>query len=161
MSKQPLTDLQRRTFFMALRPAAQEAGECPETYRKRILKEELGVEHMAEVGRSGDFDKLMSRIWQDRGDYCRALEYSTASIGRLRYMIVAAAKRIVEAKPDYAGDVYDYIAGVMHQSRMVADRPPRAWAARLADESAWLDFTVADLKRVLMMLNAHISRRAR
>ena len=49
MSKQSLTPLQRKAFFMALRPAAQEVGEEPEVYRKRILNEELGVEHLGEV----------------------------------------------------------------------------------------------------------------
>ena len=38
-----LTPLQRRTLFMAIRPAAQEVGDDPESYRRRILREELGV----------------------------------------------------------------------------------------------------------------------
>ena len=98
--KKPLTPLQRRLFFMVIRPAAQEVGADLEEYRKRILKEELGVEHMSDVGNTGDFDKLMSRIYQDCGDYARALEYSTGSVSRLAHLAVKAAERIVAAKPD-------------------------------------------------------------
>ena len=75
----PLTPLQRKALFMGIRPAAIEVGEDPEVYRKRILKEELGVEHLDEVSRNGGFDKLMSRIWADRGDYERAISYSKGS----------------------------------------------------------------------------------
>ena len=60
-----LTPLQRKALFMGIRPAAIEVGEDPEVYRKCILKEELGVEHLDEVSRNGGFDKLMSRIWAD------------------------------------------------------------------------------------------------
>ena len=158
MSKQSLTPLQRRAFFMALRPAALEVGEDPEPYRKRILKEELGVEHLGEVNRTGDFDKLMARLWSDRGDYVRALDYSMGSLTRLRHLVVAAAERIVAAKGDWTGTAYDYIAGVMHQCGMAQGRPSIV-AARLGSESGWLDFTEPQIKRLLMMLNAHLSRR--
>ena len=157
MSKQSLTPLQRKAFFMALRPAAQEVGEEPEVYRKRILNEELGVEHLGEVSRNGDFDKLMARLWSDRGDYVRALGYSMGSLTRLRHLIVSAAERVVAAKGDWSGTAYDYIAGVMHQSGMAKGRPS-ILAARLASESGWLDFTEPQLKRLLMMLNTHIRR---
>ena len=155
-----LTPIQRRLFFMALRPAAQEVGEEPEAYRRRVLQEELGVEHLAEVSRGGDFDKLMSRIWADRGEYSRALEYSLGSFSRIKHLIVTAAERIVASKPDWHGTVYDYIAGVMQQSRMVEMRQVRVMASRLATDDGWLDFTEPQLKRLLMMLNTHIRRRS-
>ena len=157
--KKPLTPLQRRLFFMAIRPAAQEVGADLEECRKRILKEELGVEHMSDVGKTGDFDKLMSRIYQDRGDYARALEYSTGSVSRLAHLAVKAAERIVAAKGDWSGTAYDYIAGVMHQSGMAKGRPS-ILAARLASESGWLDFTEPQLKCLVMMLNTHVRRRS-
>ena len=83
----PLTPLQRKALFLGIRPAAIEVGEEPEAYRRRILKEELGVEHLGEVSRNGGFDKLMSRIWADRGDYERALSYSKGSSVRLVHLI--------------------------------------------------------------------------
>lgn len=157
MSKQSLTPVQRRTFFVALRPAAIEVGEDPEVYRKRILKEELGVEHLGEVSRNGGFDKLMSRIWADRGDYDQAAKYAISNLKRLRYRVVSAARRIVAAKDDWTGTAYDYIAGVMIQCGMAQGRPSVV-ASELLSESGWLRFNELQLKRLLMMLNTHLGR---
>ena len=157
MSKQSLTPLQRKAFFMALRPAAQEVGEDPEAYRKRILNEELGVEHLGEVSRNGDFDKLMARLWSDRGDYERASDYAISNLKRLRHLVVSAAKRIVAAKDDWTGTAYDYIAGVMIQCGMAQGRPSVV-ASKLLSKFGWLEFNELQLKRLLMMLNTHIRR---
>ncbi len=146
---------------MGLRPAAREVGEEPEAYRRRILQQELGVEHLSAVNRRGDFDRLMSRIWQDRGDYGRALAYERGSFSRLRHLIVRAAERIVAATPEYRRSAYSYIAAVMHQCGMLAERPTQAYTDRLVASSAWVDFTEPQLRRLLMMLNTHISRRAK
>ena len=153
----PLTQLQRKALFMGIRPAAIEVGEDPEVYRKRILKEELGVEHLDEVSRNGGFDKLMSRIWADRGDYDQAAKYAISNLKRLRYRVVSAARRIVAAKDDWTGTAYDYIAGVMIQCGMAQGRPSVV-ASELLSESGWLRFNELQLKRLLMMLNTHLGR---
>ncbi len=158
MKKPTLTPLQRRAFFMGLRPAAQEVGEDPEAYRKRILREELGVEHMRDVDRGSGYDKLMSRIWQDRGDYERALDYARGSFSRLKHLIVGAAQKIVERKPDYHGSAFDYIVGTMFRAKMI-DREPNVYdAERLARDANWAHFSEQQLKYLLMMLNAHLGR---
>ena len=154
-----MTSSQRRTFFLELRVAAREVGEEPEAYRKRIMMEELGVEHLAEVSRGTGFDRLMSRVWTDRGDYVMALDYAQGSFSRLRHLIVSAAERIVASRPDWQGSAYDYLAGVMHQCGMLKDRPTRAWTDRLVSESGWLDFTEPQMRRLLMMLNTYVRRR--
>lgn len=154
----PLTQLQRKAFFMGIRPAAIEVGEDPEAYRRRILKEELGVEHLGEVSRNGGFDKLMSRILADRGDYDKAAKYAISNLKRLRYLVVSAARRIVAAKDDWTGTAYDYIAGVMIQCGMAQGRPSVV-ASELLSESGWLRFNELQLKRLLMMLNTHLGRK--
>jgi len=158
MKKPTLTPLQRKAFFMGLRPAALEAGEDPEIYRKRILREELGVEHMSEVDRGSGFDKLMSRIWQDRGDYERASEYARGSFSRLKHLIVGAAQKIVERKPDYHGSAFDYIVGTMFQAKMLDHEPNVFDSERLARDANWMKFSEQQLKHLLMMLNAHLGR---
>lgn len=163
MSKQShsLTPLQRRTFFRALRPAAVECGEKPEEYRKRVLMEELGVESLSEVSRGSGFDRIMTRVCNDSGDYATALRYSMGTFSRLKMLIVSAAKRIVAAKPDWHGTVWNYISGVMHNSGMVKDCETRDLAVRLESDSGWMDFTEDQLKRLLMMLNAQVHRNQR
>ena len=156
----PLTPLQRRLFFMALRPASKEVGLEPEAYRRRILQEELGVDSLSDVSRVGDFDKLMSRIWTDRGDYERALSYSMSSFSRVKYLIVKAAERIVAQKPDWRGSAYDYIAGVMRQSGMIPANTPRIFCDKLVSDAGWLDFSEDQMKRLLMMLNTQVRRQS-
>ena len=152
-----LTPLQRKALFMGIRPAAIEVGEDPEVYRKRILKEELGVEHLDEVSRNGGFDKLMSRIWADRGDYERALSYSKGSEVRLVHLIVDAAKKIVAASPDYDGNEYQYVVGVMVQSKMFKTLPSTEPAAFI-HEMNFGYYTEGQLKSLLVMLNAYLGR---
>jgi len=152
-----LTPLQRKALFMGIRPAAIEVGEDPEVYRKRILKEELGVEHLDEVSRNGGFDKLMSRIWADRGDYERALSYSKGSEVRLVHLIVDAAKKIVAASPDYDGNEYQYVVGVMAQSKMF-ERLPGTEPAVFMHEMCYGYYKEEQLKSLLVMLNAYLGR---
>jgi hypothetical protein len=151
-----LTESQRRTFFAAIRPAAAEVGENVDDYRHQILHEELGVDSLSEVSRGAGFDKLMARIWRDRGDYAQALKYSQQSMTRVRYLLVDLATRIVRAN-GHSGTPYAYLAGVMVQAKMV-EGPVSKWAERLPNESAWLDFTEPQLRRLLMMLNTYIRR---
>lgn len=152
----PLTNCQRKTFFSLVRSAAAELGEEPETYRKRILREELGVEHMADVSRTDGFDKLMTRLWQDLGDYERASAYVGGSLIRLKHLIVAAAAEIVSKAGK--GTALDYIAGVMFRSGLIATKPSKAWAESLASEGTWMAFSEREVRALLMMLNAHLAR---
>ena len=155
----PLTQLQRKAFFMGIRPAAIEVGEDPEVYRKRILKEELGVEHLSAVSRGDGFDKLMSRIWADRGDYERALSYAQGSLIRLRHLCVQAARQILAASPEPPRSTpYEYIAGAMSRARLVDEKPTKCFAESLASVESWARFSPADVKALLMMLNVHLSR---
>lgn len=53
MAKPGLTNAQRHILFAAVRKAAAELGEASsEAYRKRVMAEELGVEHLCDVSRS-------------------------------------------------------------------------------------------------------------
>ena len=160
MGTRPLSAMQRRTLFAYLRPAAIEVGEDPESYRKRILREELQVEHLSEVSRGDGFDKLMSRICQDSGDFERAIVYAQGSLKRLKHLCVQAARQILAAAPEQPtrSTPYDYIAGVMYRARLIAEKPTKVFAEGLVSDAAWMRFSQVDIKAVLMMLNAHLSR---
>ena len=158
MSVKTLTPVQRKLFFMSVREAARDVGEDPESYRKRILREELGVEHMSEVSRGSGFDKLMTRLWIDRGDYDRAASYSGGSLHRLVHLVVEAAKKVIERKGGYNGSVFSYLGGVLYQAHMLRADPTQAWCDRLATDNGWMDFTEAQIRKVLMMLNVQLRR---
>lgn len=157
MSKQMsngLTQSQRMTLFATIREAAREQGEQPEAYRKRIMAEELGVDHLSEVSRGSGFDRLMARVCRDAGDDARAIQYALSAVTRYRHLIVEAAGKIAP------GDALGYVAGVMIQSHTVRDMSQAVLAARLATDSGWLDLTEPQLRRLLAMLNTHLRRRS-
>jgi hypothetical protein len=146
-----LTASQRCTLFAAIRDAARGLGETPEVYRKRVMREELGVEHLAEVSRTDGYDRLMSRICRDAGDDARAIRFAVAPAARYRRAILEAAGRIAP------GRAVEYVAGVMVQARMVhAD--PAELAVSLTTDSGWAHFSVGQLKKVLAMLRIHVKR---
>ena len=149
-----LSQSQRCILFETIREAAHEQGEEPEAYRKRVMREELGVEHLADVSRGLGFDLLMARVCRDAGDDVSAIKYATASTARLRHLITDAAEALAP------GNALSYVAGVMIQSRTVRGYDQSTLAARLASDSGWLDFTDAQLRRVLAMLKTHLRRLA-
>lgn len=152
-----MTKAQRAAIFTVLSAAARSVGEDSETYRKRILREELGVDHFADVTRTNGFDRLMCRMYSDRGEYDYAIQYSQNSLARIRHLITDAAMKIVQ-RTQYKGSGLDYVAGVMRQSGLIDENTPRSWCERLANESGWLDFTDEQLKRLLVILNTYLAR---
>lgn len=147
-----LSQSQRMTLFAMIREAAREQGEQPEAYRKRIMAEELGVDHLSEVSRGSGFDRLMARVCRDAGDDARAIKYSLSAVARYRHLIVETAEKIAP------GNALEYVAGVMIQSRTVRDVRPAILAARLSTDSGWLDLTDPQLRRLLAMLQTHLRR---
>ena len=153
-----LTPFQRRIIFAELGATAFAIGEDKEQYRKRVMRETVGVDHLSEVTRTDGFDRMMCRILQDRGDYQRASEYILGGLARLRYLIREAAAKIVAAK-SYRGSAYDYIAGVMIQNGMLPSYTSRSSAAeKLMHEAGWADFTDRQVKLVLIILQKEVSR---
>lgn len=150
-----LTATQRGIFFSWVKTAAAECGEDSDTYRKRIMREELGVDHLSEVSRTSGFDKLMCRVLKDSGEFALALPYVAGNENRLRYLVVEAAKKIVGTTDLVAAS--RYIAGVavnMRFSRQTVD----ALAMQLQRDDGWDDFTELQLKKLVAALNTHIRR---
>ena len=151
-----LSHAQMRSFFAALRKTT--VGEDSEAYRRRILLEELGVEHMSQVSSTDDYEKLMTRMALDRGDYEDALRYSAGSLRRLHYLIGAAAKHLV-VEERFRGSGWRYLAGILVQAGMVQAADENL-INRLANPEGWMDFTELQMKKVLMMLQKQLRRLA-
>ena len=148
-----LTAVQRAALFKVLAGTAYALGERQEPYRKRIMLEELGVEHLNEVSRTEGYDKLMCRLYMDRGDYSRASDYLGGSLKRWRHLIVSAARKVTRK-----GTPYDYIQGVMIQSKMLPEGTPRSACEKLVDERGWLDLTEEQLRSLLAIINTRATR---
>ena len=132
--KSQLTSLQRATLFAHVHKAASEQGVDPEKYRKMIMREELGVDHLSEVSRTDGFD-------------------------RLRHLALSAAAKICDGAPfDVERMLCRYVAGVMINMKYSSlDRD--ALAIRLQRDDGWDDFTPMQLKKVVAALNLQVRRR--
>ena len=160
--KRKLTELQLAKLFAHVHKAASEQGVDPEKYRKMIMREELGVDHLSEVSRTDGFDSLMCRMLKDCGDYSHALNYTGGDVKRLRYLALSAARKCCDGAPLADADeqqmVCRYVAGLMVQmkySRLDRD----ALAIRLQRADGWDDFTPLQLKKVVAALNLQVRRR--
>lgn len=151
-----LTQSQRRTLFAAIRSAAQEQGEETELYRRRIMAEELGVEHLSQISPTLGFDTLMARICRDAGDDAGAIRYATAATNRLRHLIMDTASILAP------GHALNYVAGLMIQSGIVQgfNGERQLLASRLESDAIWESIIPEDLRRILAMLKTHIRRKA-
>ena len=152
-----LTKKQAALSWRSLAAAAdRQAVPDREAYRKRVLREELGVEHMRDVGRTEDFDKLMLRLALDAEDWHGLSYYSIAGERRLADLVADCATQVLEledfeiasSKSDF--NSLDYISGVLRQSGMSPVRVER--------EDYWLDLAPADLARLLQILDTHRRR---
>ena len=157
--KNQLTTLQRATLFAHVKNAAAELCVDPEKYRKMIMREELGVDHLSEVSRTDGFERLMCRLLKDEGDYSHALDYIGGDVKRLRYLALSAAAKICDGAPfDVEQMLCRYVAGVIVNMKY-SSLSREALAMRLQRDDGWDDFTPMQLKKVVAALNLQIRRK--
>jgi len=158
----PMTKLQYACLFKGCQATAAYLAQDPEEYRKSILLSELGLTSFKDVDRVHGFEQLMRRIFTDRGEYSRALEYVGGDTNRLRYLVMEAAKKIaLQQFPGWTEGLdqgsFRYVAGVMVQMRM-SFQTVDSLAMKLQRDDGWDDFTDIQLKKVVSALQAHIRR---
>ena len=157
--KNQLTTLQRATLFAHVHKAASELRADPEKYRKMIMREELGVDHLSEVSRTDGFEKLMCRMLKDCGEYSHAIDYTGGDIRRLRYLALSAARQCCDAAPlDDEAMCCKYVAGLMVQMK-ISSLSSGALAIRLQRDDGWDDFSTMQLKKVVAALNLQVRRK--
>ena len=153
-----ITKKQAALFWRCLAAAAEcQAVPDREAYRKRVLREELGVEHLRDVDRTEGFDRLMLRLAQDAEDWHGLAYYSVAGERRLADLVADCATQVLELTVADRGlsvrdpaDSLNYISGILRQSAMSP--------IRVVGEDYWLDLAPADLARLLQILDTHRRR---
>lgn len=128
-------------------------GDGRDEYRHRVIREEAGVEHLGDISPTGDFDKVMTRLALDAGDFALAAKYSAGDVSRYRKLILDRAGDIIAGTATTPGE---YVAGIVFQGRMVY-RPydtPKTFGAKLDsdDLGVWTDMPVATLRLVLQIV---------
>ena len=97
-----LTPAQRAAFFCALQAASVELGhttaEEREAYRKQVMREETGKEHLAKLSRTADFDACMRRFAADAGDYKTASRFGIADAARKAALVRICCAQVMQLK---------------------------------------------------------------
>ena len=152
-----LTPAQRSAFFRALATASIELGydttEEREAYRKTVMREETGKEHLAQLSRTADFDACMRRFAADAGDYETALRFAVADGARKAALVRICCAQVLQLKGCVAGttEAADYLAGIVEQARVPCGRDVR-------DSSFWMDCAPGNILALFQILDTHRRR---
>ena len=158
MSEQTkITQKQRMAFFRAHHAACVNLGysttEEREEYRKRVMREEAGKDHLADLGRTGEFDKVMQRFAEDAGDYETACRFAIGDDARKAALIRICCAQVMQLKgcPAGSSEATDYLAGIVEQARVPCGR-------NLTDYSFWMDVSPDSLTLLFQILDTHRRR---
>ena len=152
-----LTPAQRASFFRALQAAAIELGydtpEAREQYRKTVMREETGKEHLGQLSRTRDFDACMRRFAVDSGDFESASRFAIADDARKATLVRICCAQVLQLKGCVAGttEAADYLSGIVEQARVPCGRDAR-------DSSFWMDCNPAHLVLLFQILDTHRRR---
>ena len=152
-----ITPSQRSAFFRALSAACQNLGlntqDEREAYRKRVMKEEAGKDHLALLNRTTDFDRCMAHFAKDAGDWETASKFASGDAYRMAVMIRICCQQIMQLKglPDGSDAAKNYLRGILEQSRI-------ACGTYANDSSFWMDISQDSLLTVFQILDTHRRR---
>ena len=152
-----LTPAQRSAFFRALNAACVELGhdtpEARESYRKQVMRDEAGVEHLAELSRTTGFDRCMARFAVDSCDYEAASRFAVAAVARQAALVRICCAQVLQLKGCVAGttEAADYLAGIVEQARVPCGRDVR-------DSSFWMDCAPGNILALFQILDTHRRR---
>ena len=152
-----LTPAQRSALFRALQAASIELGHATheerEDYRKTVMREETGKEHLAQLSRTKDFDACMRRFASDAGDYETASRFAIADDARKAALVRICCAQVLQLKGCVMGttEAADYLAGIVEQARVPCGRDVR-------DSSFWMDCAPGCVLTLFQILDTHRRR---
>ncbi|MBR3221860.1 MAG: hypothetical protein IKF72_06445 [Kiritimatiellae bacterium] len=156
-SCRPITQAQRAALFRALAAACAELGHGAtaerEAYRKRVMWEECGKRHLAELNRTTDYDAVMRRFAADAGDYAAAAGFAIADSARRAALVRICCAQVMQLKGCALGttEAAEYLAGIVEQARIACGRD-------LRDSSFWMDCAPDNLLVLFQILDTHRRR---
>ena len=157
MNKSSITPRQRAALFRAHHAACVNLGLSAaaerEEYRKRVMREETGKEHLADLGRTADFDKVMKRFAADAGDYETACRFAVGDEARKVALVRICCAQVLQLNGCRTGseNAVDYLAGIVEQARIPCGRS-------LLDSSFWMGVSPDSLLVLFQILDTHRRR---
>lgn len=150
-----LTSAQKALYWRMLKKACDALGifsqDEREEYRKRVMRESTGKEHLELLSRTGDFDAVLRRFSADAGDFEKTGHFAIADERRMGYLIKVCCLQLMQLKAIPEADARRYLGGVLDQCRI-------ANGTRTDDNSYWLDVPFGQAHKVFMMLDKHRQR---
>ena len=149
-----ITEKQAAAFWRLLGAAARhQAAPDREAYRKRLLREELGVAHMSEIGRTTDYDRIMHRLALEAEDWDALAHYEVSGDRRLAAMVADCATQVLQLADSAASPTpgLAYVGGILAQAGLSPIR-------QIAPDDYWLDLAPSDLRVLLQILDTHRRR---
>ena len=120
-------------------------------YRRLAVRELTGRESVKDIRSSEDYDAVMARLWDDAGNYERAIHYRINSERRLSYVIQVLASQLMQLKGGSEADAQAYIGGVLDQARIPNGR-------NLDRGDYWLDVAPTRLRELVQILDTERRR---
>lgn len=152
MPEQPITAAQRAAFWRHFSAACRAQGipaDEREAYRRAVLREEGGVEHLADLGRTHGFDAVCLRLCLDAEDYDGAARYEVGDARRMGAIVESVIREIVAGSPTTPAS---YLAGIFAHAHLGPVPATAEW---------YLDVDPALLRSILQMVLTHRRRLAR
>ena len=146
--EEPVTAAQKRVFWRHFTAAVQSLGLPPdkrEEYRRAVLREEGGVEHLTDLGRPHGFDAVCLRLCLDADDYLGAARYEVGDARRMGVIVEAAIREIVAGTPTTPEA---YLAGIFAHAHLPFPATPE-W---------YLDVSEDLLRSIMQMVLTHRRR---
>ena len=152
-----MTHAQLKPFFRAVNRAASSLGivgrEAVEEYRHAVMREEVGVDHAADVDSADGYDRVMYRLALDGGDWAAAARYATGEERRMAALVESCARQVIELKAvedpaTRVGDAVDYVVGCLRQAGYIVSMTLTGdWWADISANQAFQVFRMLDTHR--------------
>lgn len=153
-----MTVKQMRIFWAAFGEACSSLGITQDErdgYRKQVMREETGCEHLRDVSNARGFERIMARLKADAGDYQAAGSFAIGDERRMGAMIDDCARQVFELDGHSGGhaDVLAYVVGILNRSGMTQ--------IRVNSSTWWMDFAPDKPMKVFQILDTHRRRLVR
>lgn len=159
-----LTKSQVGLFWSVFQKAVKNMGlDQPQAdlFRHKLLKEEAGVEHLADLDGGEEFESVMIQLAYRADDYDLANRFAGNETRRYWFIILKKAREILSSSEDKSAmDPELYVAGILFQSRLI-HRPwetTQTLAEKLKTENEWETLSVYTLRVLLQIVATEVNR---
>lgn len=149
MLTKPQLSLFWRTFQASCVAQQINTSAAKEEYRKLVMLEECSCQHMADIGKIADFERIMLRLNLDGGDYDAAARFESDRERRMAHLVEICAAQLMQLQGVAEDDALTYVIGVIQQAK---------FSCRLDGDIWWLDLIEGQIAALFQMLDTHRRR---